>query len=71
MGYLKGWVQTDISLQSCQVVLQFNRGMSDPDGDGEGYDCIPAVDNFQVIWIYFVLTSSLISHNLRTKASSR
>ena len=30
-----------------QVVLQFNRGTSDPDGDGN-FDCIPAVDNFQV-----------------------
>ena len=30
------------------VVLHFNRGMSDPDGDGN-YDCIPAVDNFQII----------------------
>jgi len=31
-----------------QVVLQFNRGTSDPDGDGN-FDCIPAVDNFQII----------------------
>ena len=31
-----------------QVVLHFNRGTSDPDGDGH-YDCIPAVDNFQII----------------------
>lgn len=30
------------------VVLHFNRGMSDPDGDGN-FDCIPAVDNFQII----------------------
>ena len=30
------------------VVLHFNRGMTDPDGDGK-YDCIPAVDNFQII----------------------
>ena len=30
-----------------QVVLHFNRGTSDPDGDGN-FDCIPAVDNFQV-----------------------
>ena len=29
-----------------QVVLQFNRGMTDPDGDGK-FDCIPAADNFQ------------------------
>ena len=31
-----------------QVILHFNRGMTDPDGDGH-YDCIPAVDNFQII----------------------
>jgi len=31
-----------------QVVLHFNRGTSDPDGDGN-FDCIPAVDNFQII----------------------
>ena len=30
------------------VVLHFNRGMTDPDGDGN-FDCIPAVDNFQII----------------------
>ena len=30
------------------VILHFNRGTSDPDGDGH-YDCIPAVDNFQLI----------------------
>ena len=30
-----------------QVILHFNRGMSDPDNDGT-YDCIPAVDNFQI-----------------------
>jgi len=30
-----------------QVVLHFNRGMTDPDHDGT-YDCIPAVDNFQI-----------------------
>jgi len=30
------------------VVLHFNRGTSDPDGDGS-YDCIPAIDNFQII----------------------
>merc|ERR1711936_83789 len=30
-----------------QVVLHFNRGMTDPDNDGK-YDCIPAVDNFQI-----------------------
>ena len=29
------------------MLLHFNRGMSDPDGDGH-YDCIPAVDNFQI-----------------------
>jgi len=28
-------------------VLHFNRGLTDPDGDGN-YDCIPAVDNFQI-----------------------
>ena len=37
-----GCPQTEV-----QVLLQFNRGTSDPDGDGN-YDCIPAVDNFQV-----------------------
>lgn len=31
-----------------QVVLHFNRGMTDLDGDGN-YDCIPAVDNFQIV----------------------
>ena len=30
------------------MILHFNRGTSDPDGDGH-YDCIPAVDNFQLI----------------------
>ena len=30
-----------------QVVLHFNRGMTDPQNDGS-YDCIPAVDNFQI-----------------------
>ena len=30
------------------VLLHFNRGTSDPDGDGH-FDCIPAVDNFQII----------------------
>ena len=34
-------------ISTFQVVLQFNRGTSDPDGDGN-FDCIPAVDNFQV-----------------------
>ena len=30
------------------VILHFNRGTTDLDGDGH-YDCIPAVDNFQII----------------------
>ena len=30
-----------------QVILHFNRGMSDPTNTGS-YDCIPAVDNFQI-----------------------
>ena len=30
-----------------QVILHFNRGMTDPDNDGH-FDCIPAVDNFQI-----------------------
>jgi hypothetical protein len=30
-----------------QVVLHFNRGMTDPQNVGS-YDCIPAVDNFQI-----------------------
>ena len=35
------------SVHMFQVVLHFNSGTSDPDGDGN-FDCIPAVDNFQV-----------------------
>ena len=30
-----------------QLVLHFNRGMTDPQNGGS-YDCIPAVDNFQI-----------------------
>ena len=43
--YLFCFLSSKIS--TFQVVLQFNRGTSDPDGDGN-FDCIPAVDNFQV-----------------------
>ena len=32
----------------CNVVLHFNRGTTDTNGDGH-YDCIPAVDNFQIV----------------------
>ena len=38
-----------------QVVLHFNRGTSDPDGDGN-FDCIPAVDNFQVFHFFWQLS---------------
>ena len=47
------------------MVLQFNRGTSDPDGDGN-FDCIPAVDNFQVFHFITPMKSKSIENFSRS-----
>jgi len=44
-----------------QVVLHFNRGMTDPQNGGT-YDCIPAVDNFQITSPDYGLTWSAVKN---------
>ena len=52
-----------------QVVLHFNRGTSDPDGDGN-FDCIPAVDNFQVFHFKPLTYKSMRTKSLKTFSRS-